>query len=99
MMHPYDACVGADFNEIEATMSFEPIPSLSRVRRETFPGVPVREIHGKRLKSPRDLPRQQQKRGKLPDFCKFPAKFPASRESRPVNAQERDRRSTAGTAG
>ncbi len=69
-------------------------PSFLRVRREKFPGVPVREIYGKRLKSLRDLPRQQQKRGKLPDFCKFPAKFPARRESRSVNAQERDRRST-----
>jgi hypothetical protein len=28
MMHPYDASVGADFNEIEATMSFRRTPLL-----------------------------------------------------------------------
>jgi hypothetical protein len=90
MMHS----VGVNLDEIEATMSFERIPLFLACSAGEIPWCRLREIHGNRLKSLRDPPRQQQKRGKLPDFCKFPAKFPASRETRPVNAQERDRRST-----
>jgi hypothetical protein len=64
MMHPSERISMKSRQQRPSSES----PAFLRVRREKFPGVPVREIHGKRLKSLRDLPRQQQERGKLPDF-------------------------------
>jgi hypothetical protein len=55
-----------------ATMSIERTSFFSRVRREKFPGVQEWEIHGNLLNPLRDLPRQQQKRGKFGPIFKIP---------------------------